>query len=185
VIVTDDDSDLPASEFKGELDRRLERPYTVHAVASPDVGGQPCLTEPATEQCLNPSGRGRSTCGAAAIGRAYLELAEQSGGEEISICVEDWRKVFGPLLEAVTPTDIPCSIDLGDDQALAFTRVEILVGAGAERLVQVAGPLACEAQPSGYYFVDRAEGPQLTLCPRACGATNADGVTLTVSTHCE
>jgi hypothetical protein len=185
VIVSDDDSDLPAADFKRELDQRLERPYRVHAVTSPDVGGQPCQSERPTQQCVNAGGRARQICGAAAIGRAYLELAEESGGEQISICVDDWRKVFGPLLEAVTPTDIPCSLDLGSDPELQSTSVEIQNGQRTQKLVQVAGPLSCNTQPAAYYFVDRSEGPQLTLCPRACSATMGDDVTLTVSTHCE
>ena len=185
VIVTDDDSDLPAQDFKRELDRLLGRPYTVHAVASPDVGGQPCISERASAQCMNPTDRTRAVCGAAAIGRQYLELAEQSGGEEISVCVDDWREVFGPLLEAVTPTAIPCTIDFDESAALDATRVEILLGLGMFRLLQVAGPRACNAVPEGYYFVDGTTGTQLSLCPAACAATTGESVTLVVSTYCD
>jgi hypothetical protein len=185
VIVSDDDSDLSAADFKRELDRRLSRPYTVHAVASPDVGGEPCRPARQSQACENAGMRARAVCGAAAIGRQYYALAEQTGGEEISICVDDWREVFGPLLEAVTPTAIPCTIDLGPMLELPTTSVELRRGEARQGLTQVAGPLGCEGQRGGYYFVDRAEGPQLTLCPQACAATMADDAELIVSTYCD
>ena len=185
VIVSDDDSDLPAADFKRQVDERVLRPYTVHAVVSPDVGGEPCRSAQQTQQCESGNARTRAVCGAADIGRQYNALAEQTGGEEISICVDDWREVFGPLLEAVTPTAIPCSIELGSGPELPSTRVEIKHGESSQTLQQVAGPLGCEGQRGGYYFVDRELGPELTLCPEACSATTGDDAELLVSTYCD
>jgi len=184
VIVTDDDSDLPASEFKRGLEQRLERPYTVHAVASPDVGGQPCLSERPTQQCLEGGERARAICGAAAIGRAYLELAEQSGGEQISICIDDWREVFGPLLEAVTPVEIPCSIELRSARAPRPEQVELIREASAQRLETVPNAAACG--PLRAFYIEVGEGTRtLTLCPAACGATNLVGAELHIRTDCQ
>jgi hypothetical protein len=185
VIVTDDDSATSADEFRRRMDRLVRRPYIVHAVASPDVGGQPCRRENANEQCLNSGRRAGATCGASAIGREYWELASELGGEEISVCMQDWGKVFGPLLEAVTPTEIPCAIDLAPDSALEATQVALRIGEAAQSLTLVAGALACDTRPAAFYYLDREEGPQLILCPTVCEAAHADGVTLDITTHCE
>lgn len=185
VVVSDDDSAITASEFKRQMDRRLRREYTVHAVASPDVGGQPCRTQNASEQCLSArTRRAGAECGASAIGREYYELAEQSGGEEISICLDDWGEVFGPLLDAVTPVAIPCEIDLPLDAALDDTTVELRVGQSVEQLPLVAGPAACERSPTAFYYADLMSGPQLTLCPAACEATRGEGARLDIKSRC-
>jgi hypothetical protein len=185
VIVTDDDSDMPAGEFKRQMDALIRRPYVVHAVASPDVNGQPCRTETAGQMC-NASGRfAGSMCGASAIGREYYALASALGGEEISVCTQDWSKVFGPLLEAVTPTEIPCSIEYGPELDLETTRVALKFEETADALALVAGPMACASHPAAYYYADRPAGVQLTLCPEACGATRREGVELEIITHCK
>jgi hypothetical protein len=185
VIVTDDDSEISAGDFRRQMDRLVGRPYVVHAVASPDVDGQPCRTENATEQCRGSGWRAGATCGAAAVGRQYLELAEELGGEDISICLNDWGEVFGPLLEAVTPTEIPCAIVLAPDAELDATGVRLRVSSAQRQLAQVAGLRSCAARPDAYFYIETADGPQLTLCPAACQATRADGVELDIASHCE
>jgi hypothetical protein len=185
VVVTDDDSAMSAGEFRRQMDRLLRRPYVVHAVASPDVNGQPCRSENATEQCANAGRRAGSMCGASAIGREYYELASELGGEEISICMEDWGKVFGPLLEAVTPTTIPCSIDLDSSFQLDETQVALRTGDSAQVLALVAGPMACSTRTQAYYYGEGEAGPQVTLCPQTCAATLIDGVELDIATNCQ
>jgi hypothetical protein len=185
VIVTDDDSEISAGDFRRQMDRLVGRPYVVHAVASPDVDGRPCRSENASEACLT-AGRGAgSMCGASEIGREYWVLASELSGEEISVCTQDWSKVFGPLLEAVTPTQIPCSIDLAPDAALDATKVALRIGEAEQPLTLVAGARACDTQLAAFYYRAREEGPQLELCPRVCEAAHADGATLDITTHCE
>jgi hypothetical protein len=185
VIVTDDDSAMKAGEFKRQMDALVGRPYVVHAVASPDVNGQPCSTENAPPSC-ETAGRFRGAmCGASAVGREYYALASALGGEEISVCTQDWSKVFGPLLEAVTPTEIPCSIDYGPELDLETTRVALKFEESADGLALVAGPMACALHPAAYYYVDLPNGVQLTLCPEACGATRHEGVELEIITNCK
>jgi hypothetical protein len=185
VIVTDDDSEITARAFRRQMDRLVRRTYVVHAVASPDVDGHPCRSENPGEACENAGPRAGATCGASEIGREYWELASELGGEEISVCMQDWGKVFGPLLEAVTPTEIPCSIVLDSDSALDATQVALRRGDAQQPLARVAGPSACDAQPAAFYYLGREEGPQLTLCPSVCEAAHADGVALDITTHCE
>jgi hypothetical protein len=185
VIVTDDDSAMTAREFRRQMDRLVGRPYVVHAVASPDVDGQPCRTENASQQCRNAGPRAGSVCGASAIGREYWKLADELHGVEISVCTQDWSEVFGPLLEAVTPTDIPCSIDLEQDIALEATQVALRIGKTKQPLTLVAGVTGCDTRSAAYYYFERAEGPQLRLCPGVCTATRAHGIELEIATHCE
>ncbi len=185
VVVTDDDSDLGAGAFVNELDRRLGRSYVVHAVASPDVGGLPCRNEGSADECAPSDQRASRVCGAASIGREYSALAQRFGGEEISICLEDWRDVFGPLLKAVTPTKIPCDIQVPPTQ-VPYTNVEIRLGDSQQRLARVTGPDSCSAQLAAYYYVTGPDGAQqLTLCPNACASTGLEGVTLEIQTYCE
>jgi hypothetical protein len=187
VVVTDDDSDMPAGEFKRQMDALVGRPYVVHAVASPDVNGQPCRSEAAaaTPACENAGPRQGAICGASAVGREYYALASALGGEEISVCTQDWSKVFGPLLEAVTPTEIPCSIEYGTELDLETTRVSLKFEESADPLPLLAGPMACAARPAGFYYADRPAGVQLTLCPEACSATRREGVELEIITNCK
>jgi hypothetical protein len=187
VVVTDDDSDMTAGEFKRQMDALVGRPYVVHAVASPDVNGQPCRSEAAaaTPACKDAGPRTGSICGASAVGREYYALASALGGEEISVCTQDWSKVFGPLLEAVTPTEIPCTIEYGTELDLETTRVALKFEESADLLPLVAGPMACGSRPAAFYYEDRPEGVQLTLCPDACGATRREGVELEIITNCK
>jgi len=184
VIVTDDDSAVSADEFRREMDRALRRPYVVHAVASPDVDGAPCRTETPSEECNASGWRAPQICGAAAIGREYYTLADQLGGERISICVDDWRNVFGPLLEAVTPTQIPCTIELGDVLPYAPAQVALRRGEALQSLLQVPNVEACGRVP-GFYYVEQPDSLQLALCPTACSATSLDGVELSIQVNCD
>jgi hypothetical protein len=183
VAVTDDESALSAGDFQRQIQAALQRPYTFHAVVSPDVDGMPCQVEMASQTC-SQAGNRRGICGAAAIGTQYLTLAEESGGESISICIDDWREVFGPLLEAVTPTSIPCAINLPQLDAFALAEVELIQDGAAALLQRVPSAAAC-AMSYAFYLEPRGDGPVLTLCPAACAATSAAGVELHVRVDCD
>jgi hypothetical protein len=180
VVVTDDDSSLAADEFLNTMMAQLGRSFVLHAVASPDVDGSPCLDERASDACASLEGRLRATCGAAAIGEQYYTLADELGGEEISICVDDWGKVFGPLLEAVGRTEIPCTVPLGNVSAADVSVSLQLPGEMLPQLHDVGSARAC-SDSSGYYFLDG----QVTLCPAACEATALEDIELRVSVDCD
>jgi hypothetical protein len=184
VIVTDDESRVSADAFRRGMDRALQRPYVVHAVASPDVAGAPCRSETPSPDCQERGERAPQLCGAAAIGREYYTLADQLGGEKISICVDDWRDVFGPLLEAVTPTDIPCTIELGPVSPSAPARVELRRGAIVRALPQVADEAAC-GRVGEFYYIEQPDGLQLVLCPVACDVTTQVEVELSIQVDCD
>lgn len=184
VVVTDDESELRADEFRRQMSRALRRAYVVHAVASPDVDGRPCRSQTPSEQCAANGGRVPQICGAAAIGREYYALAAQLGGEQISICLDDWRDVFGPLLDAVTPTEIPCIVELGPAEPLAPARVELRQGESKQLLPRVESREACD-RVRGFYYVEQPAGFQLALCPAACSATTLAGVELNIQVACD
>jgi hypothetical protein len=188
VAVTDDDSSLAADDFNTEMSTRLGRRFVLHAVASPDVGGQPCIDENSSCDGTDPQ-LGHRMCGAAAIGRAYYSLAERTGGEEISICVADWSLVFGPLLAAVGRSEIPCVVDL-PERAKDETRVSLRPGnANTLEVRRVEAEAECGRQPA-YYFDPRASFPpgseatRLVLCPVACTLTRTPDVELQVVPGC-
>jgi hypothetical protein len=183
VVVTDDDSSLSADQFLEQMNAQLGRPFVVHAVASPDVDGAPCRNQNAAAACTGASARQQASCGAAAIGREYYALAERLGGQEISICVDDWRMVFGPLLEAVGRTEVPCIVDL-TEPVLPDTQVTLLrPNTASVRLNEVAGAALC-GQESAYYVVQQALDTRLVLCPVACGSTTVEDVELRITIGC-
>jgi hypothetical protein len=183
VAVTDDESALPADDFRSRMDELLDRPYTFHAVASPNVDGEPCKSETPSEECIQSERP--QLCGAAAIGAQYMQLASELGGEQISICIDDWREVFGPLLEAVTPVEIPCSIELQPGSATAGpAQVDLIRAASVEPLQTVPNAESCGRLHA--FYIEAGEGTAtLTLCPAACGATSVAGVELHVRTDCQ
>jgi len=183
VVVTDDDSRLDADDFLAQMTAQLGRSFAVHAVASPDVDGAPCLDEGAIPECASATNVRRSACGAAAIGREYYALAQRLGGQEISICVDDWGKVFGPLLDAVGRTEVPCLVDLAEpvlaDMEVTLSRPMI----GKLRLSEVGSSAEC-GQERAYYLLGQANTTRLVLCPLACGSTTAEQVELRIAIGC-
>ena len=184
VVVTDDDSSLSADDFLAAMHAQLQRPFVVHAVASPDVDGQPCRDQGAPADCATATGIRRSSCGASAIGREYYALAQQLGGQEISICIDDWSTVLAPLLEAVGRMQIPCIVDLSEP-VLPNTQVTLgRSGAGNVSLNEVASADGC-GQERAYYLMPQALQTRLVLCPVACGGTMLDDVEFRVAIGCK
>jgi hypothetical protein len=165
------------------MSAELQRPFVLHAVASPDVNGAPCRSTSLSPICA-AAGGGMRLCGAAAIGSVYYSLAERTGGEEISICVDDWSMVFGPLAAAVSRTQIPCVIDL-PASADPIANVSIRrPGGNALALQRVAGPDSC-GMANGFFTRPNAQGMRVTLCPIACAATTASDVELRIAHDCD
>jgi hypothetical protein len=183
VVVTDDDSAITAQAFETAMLAGIGHPFVVHAIASPDVDGMPCQKPSDADGCTTALGRSRGRCGAAAIGKQYYALAEQSGGEEISICVDDFAQVFGPLLEAVGRTEIPCIIDLSaadsSDTQVTLSRP----GATAATLTEVESAARC-GDSQGFYYTPNTLLPRIELCPAACGGTTNVDAELRVSVDC-
>ena len=102
VVVTDDESSLPAAEFDLEMRRLLGHEYRLHAVVSEVAEGGGACSSP-TNIAIAP-------------GEEYLELADENDGIFLSVCSEDWRDLIDRLsneLRRVIP--IRCDFEVGDD----------------------------------------------------------------------
>jgi hypothetical protein len=183
VVVTDDDSSMSAEEFMGDMTDALQRSFVLHAVASQDVDGQPCRSTSSSSSCI-AAGGGARLCGAAAIGRVYYDLAARTGGEEISICLDDWSMVFGPLAAAVSRTQIPCVIDVSANGE-AITDVSVRRANGSALAIkQVSGPNGC-GTADAFYMTRLPQGMRVSLGPAACAATSAADVELRIAHTCD
>lgn len=160
VAVTDDESDLPADGFDSTMSAHFMRPYTFHAIASPDVMGHECD-------------------GAAAVGRQYYDLAGRTGGQRISICTDDWTAVFDTLVTAIVEAaPLPCNFalpDPPDGMTLDPRRVNVIYTASdgtSQALRYVGGADSCGA--SGWYYDDPTAPSEIRLCEGTCAIVGAD-----------
>lgn len=175
IVVTDDESDLDATEFHSRMEGLLGRGFTFHSIASENDGGDACP-------------------GAAAIGREYDQLSGMTGGLFLSVCTEDWAMVFDSLREAITASSpLPCRYDLPEPPSgMIFDamRVNVLytpAGGTAETLPNVRTSDACGAGSTGWYYDDPTSPSEVILCPATCDRVNlapdADlGITLGCTT---
>ena len=112
VMVTSSDDAMSASVFETAMKSLLGgRVFTQHAVASPDANGLPCVSE---SQSWNPLCAFPipipAVCGALQVGRAYNSLATSTGGEQLSVCKDDWGDVFAALQQSVIEAvPLPCT----------------------------------------------------------------------------
>jgi hypothetical protein len=181
VLVSDDESAVPADAFRTQMETLAGKTFTFHAIASEaDVNGLPCVGA-----CGIPI-----LCGGFAPGIQYYALADATGGQKISICVADWSMVFGPLQDAVIASaPLPCDYPIppppaGD--ALDPDKVNLEFtppGAQAQVFPRAAGETAC-AQSMAWFYDDPGAPTQIRMCPAACSAIGAGG-TIEIQLGCE
>lgn len=185
IVVTDDESDMSADAFLDTMTRAVG-PFAFHAVASPDNEGFPCRSPTPTQQCILYGARYPSVCGAANPGVQYYDLADATGGEQISVCDEDWVMVFALLAEAVLePIPVPCTVGLGErPDGLPYDQVFAWVEGGElVELDEVASPDACSEDRPGFYRM--SEGVDgFTLCPSVCEQLTDSMGTLILELDC-
>lgn len=173
VVVSDDDSTLPADQFQREADLLFGKPYTLHAIASPDVNGAPCRSAVPSSLCLQTGIQ--AVCGAAAVGVEYYRAAAATGGLSIDVCLDDWTQVIGPLSDAVVGSDpVPCHFSLPfNNQGKNAIHVEATLninGVSPQPLTRVS---SSECNDTLSFFVSGEEWApfnNLTLCPTSCEA---------------
>lgn len=167
VAVTDDETPTEPAAFLSEMEERLGREFTFHAIAS-EVAFHDCVGGVCEEGCEGPNGA------ASAIGERYYELADLTGGEQFSICTSDWSALFDTLSEAVIlSAALPCFYDLPEPPAgMVFDpeRVNVVLTdeSGEETtLARAMTPEACEDHLA-WYFDDNEIPTRIVLCPAAC-----------------
>jgi hypothetical protein len=181
VLVSDDESAVPAEAFRTQMEMLAGKTFTFHAIASEaDVNGLPCVGA-----CGIPI-----LCGGFAPGLQYYALADATGGQKISICIADWSMVFGPLQDAVIASaPLPCDYPIppppaGDALDPDKVNLEFTApGTQAQVFPRAAGETAC-AQSMAWFYDDPGAPTQIRMCPAACSAIGAGG-TIEIQLGCE
>lgn len=180
VVVSDDDSNLAAAEFRSRMEALVGKPFLFHAIASEDINGLGCAGA-----CGIPL-----LCGASRPGREYYALADATGGEKISICTSDWSLVFGPLQQAVIRSaPLPCDYALpappaGSSLDPMRVNVEVVSATAAiETLPNVVDAQACGTE-AAWYYDDRTLPTRINMCPSACENISGGG-TVQIKLGCE
>lgn len=164
VLVTDDNSDESWQWFDGQLGQ-LTNPgfpngYTFHCIVA--QGGMPFIG------CCGWQG-----CGAA-IGEEYIDLANQTGGIDESICNDDWLGIFTAIANNVmTDTVLPCVYEIpdpGGGQQIHPDQVNVVFtpdGGGQPWTIRNV-PDASLCGNDGWYYDDPVNPTQVILCPETC-----------------
>jgi hypothetical protein len=196
VVLTDDESKFNGlsssaertKAFTDEMQALLHKSFYLHAIASEDVGGGlPCMGAP--ESCLLgltiPG-----VCGAAAPGLTYYELAKNTGGLTVSVCITDWSQVFGPLKKVVVDSvPLPCNYLIPsppDGARLDATKVNVKHrdSVGGEQLFVKADSFEACASNLAWYYDNPSAPKEVLLCQKACDAVAAGG-TVSITFGCE
>ncbi|HEX5658937.1 MAG TPA: hypothetical protein VFX59_17200 [Polyangiales bacterium] len=171
VAVTDDQDLMSGADFVTQMEAKLGHKLIQHAiVAGP---GELC---------------------AAAFGTVYLDAADQTGGEKLSVCSADWTGVFGTLTAAVVEAvPLPCSYDMAEvatlnstdkydptQVAVTYTPAE---SDESQELGKASSADKCGDQP-GWYYDNETDPKTLELCPSACELVKAGG-NMAIAFGCE
>lgn len=171
VVVTDDDSFLPAANFQPRMEQLAQKSFLFHAIASEDVNGLPCVGA-----CGVPV-----VCGGFAPGRQYYALAESTGGQKISVCVSDWSQVFEPLKQAVIESaPLPCAYAIpappsGEVFDADKVNLEFVAPSAPRRTLPRASSEAACADQSAWFYDDPVAPKEIKMCPAACQALSVGG----------
>jgi hypothetical protein len=187
VVVTDDETWLPAAEFRTQMEMLSGKQFIFHAIASENASTDPmALPLPCTGACGIPI-----VCGAFAPGLEYYNLADATGGQKSSICAADWSTVFGPLQEAVIESvPLPCNYPIPmppDGETLDPEKVnmELTAQGTATKMVIPRAPSEGDCMANQAWFYDDPAAPtQLLLCPATCELAQAGG-TVDIAFGCE
>jgi hypothetical protein len=181
IVVSDDESAVPATTFQPQMEMLAGRRFTFHAIASEaDANGFPCVGA-----CGIPI-----LCGGFAPGVQYYALADATSGQKISICIADWSMVFGPLQDAVIASaPLPCDYPIPPPPAgesLDPDKVNLEFAAPGAAMPQVfpraSGEQEC-AQTLAWFYDDPSAPTQIRMCPAACSAI-ATGGTVQIQLGC-
>ena len=180
VVVTDDESFMPAADFRTQMEQRAGKPFIFHSIASEDANGLGCVGA-----CGLPI-----VCGAFAPGRQYYALSDATGGEKISICVSDWSAVFGPLQKAVIESaPLPCEYTIpsppsGSSLDPNKVNVELVAPMKPARTLPRAKSMPACGTEHAWFYDDPAAPKQIRMCPSACEALSSGG-SLQIKLGCE
>jgi hypothetical protein len=169
IAVTDDQDLMSGADFVTQMKSKLGHDFTLHAiVAGP---GELC---------------------AAGFGTTYLDAADATGGEKLSVCSADWSGVFDELTTAVVEAvPLPCSYDMAEAATSTekYDPTEVAVKytpADADQqqeLPKTTTKDQCGDKP-GWYYDNEGNPTKLELCPAACELVKAGG-SMAIAFGCE
>lgn len=171
VFVTDDESDLSATQFKNAVQALqpsgMFSNFKVHAIYAYGM--------PGGLGCTGTFGSG------AAEGTVYTQLVADTGGAAGVICNGDWSQVFMDIQQSViSGSQLSCNLDIpmpqsGDAIDPNNVNVRYLPGGtppGAT-VFRVDDAAAC-GNTGGWYYNDPATPTQIILCPASCTEVESD-----------
>jgi hypothetical protein len=172
IFVSDDASNMAATDFLPAMERTANKPFTVHAVAADGLTGA-CLG------AGNPLG-----------GVEYYNAATTTGGEKLSLC-GDWGTGFGKLQSSVTGSlPLPCEYTIPappSGETLNPNAVQVLFTAtstsSATEFARASDKSKC-AENVAWHFDDEKAPKQVVMCPKACDAVRVGGA-ITLGFGCE
>ena len=191
VFVTDDESQMSAPAFQGSFESALGHPFVGHAIASPPGSTHmecpfPGFCLPLMNGCTGPGGA------AADNGAKYWELAEATGGTQLSICAEDWATLFDQLLTVVAiPTSIPCSFIIPEPPDGAtfdpnLTNVVYTPAGGEAMTIPRAASGDCTGAGVRWIYDNPAAPTEILLCNEACDLVDGDATgAVSIELGCE
>jgi hypothetical protein len=195
VVVTDDESDIAASEFISQMTRELGGgDFRVHAIASPP-GATPAPPEEDEDSWEDwfgggdddDSGCSGSYGSAAAPGVEHYRAAELTKGLTFSICEADWSGLFSELATEVgNSATIPCdlAIPTAEDGLIVDPRLINLVLTDADSSEGEVLRKNDSCSGAGWTY-DNADNPtRIKLCPTTCSAAGGSAV-LEIAVGCE
>jgi hypothetical protein len=186
VVVTDDETWLPAAQFRTQMEMIAGKPFIFHSIASELVTDPNAIWPACVSACGIPV-----VCGAAAPGIEYYALSDATGGQKSSICAADWSTVFGPLQQAVIESvPLPCNYPIpmppdGETLDPAKVNMEFTAQGTGTKMVIPRAPSEGDCMANQAWFYDDPAAPtQLMLCPATCELAQAGG-TVDIAFGCE
>jgi hypothetical protein len=165
VVVTDDESEVPAATFSRDLvalDPTSLTGFKFHGIFS--------FTEGNNDHCDGFS---------AGEGKVYKELVAQTGGVSGDLCLQDFKPVFDRLARAVVGgSKLACEWEIPPPPAgKTFTPSQTNVTYGAvgqpgRQIPYVDSAAACANAKDGWawFYDDNLRPTKITVCPQACTA---------------
>ena len=180
VMVTDDESNMKASDFRTQMEQKAGKKFTAHSIVSESVNGRACVGACGISLL----------CGAASPGLEYIALSDATAGQKISICVSDWSMVFGPLKMAViTSAPLPCEYALpappsGASLDPTLVNVGVLQGAASPKTLPRASSMQACANAEAWFYDDPKSPTMIRMCPAACSSITSGG-SIEITLGCE
>lgn len=175
VIVTDDESDLAAASFRTQMQELTLRTFRSHVIVSPPGSRHMAGGFFEMDGCAGPHGE------AADNGDIYWELASSTGGLQLSICDEDWTRLFTQLNMAIAvPRTLPCVFEIpeppaGEEFDPLRVNVEYTMGGGGTETIPNVGTFDRCTMDGWYYEGEDAMTPErIVLCPNTCRRLESD-----------